>query len=512
MEIVAIYCRLSDEDRNKLHKTVDSESIQNQKTLLINYANKQNWAIYNIYSDDDFSGLDSDRPEFNKMLNDAKEKKFNIILCKSQSRFTRDMEMVERYIHGKFLDWGIRFVSVTDNADSSNLGNKKARQINGLVNEWYSEDISNNIKAVFDIKQRKGDFIGSFAAYGYLKDSNNKNKLIVDEEAAGVINKIFSLYMEGNGTQHIAHILNEMRIPNPTKYKELKGLKYVNSSKKDDYGLWNKTTVKRILKNELYIGNMVQGKRKKINYKSKKLLSLTEDSWIIVENTHEAIIDKNTFYQVQSRFKSNVRSTKTGQVHILAAKVKCLKCGSIMQKVSSGKYQYLRCKLHSINKSMCTRNCVDLNNLVNAISDKMKEHLNKYINIDKAALKLQHVKETKNKQQISLRELEKITNDIEIKNNIIKNLYVDKLQGIITNDQFLELNTIFLNERSKLIERQTILKKEIELLDIKSNNLGANLELIRKHMSFKELNHTIVNEMIDYIEVGNNIIKIHWLF
>lgn len=512
METVAIYCRLSDEDRNKLNKTVDSESIQNQKTLLINFAQKQNWAIYNIYSDDDFSGLDSDRPEFNKMLMDAQQKKFNIILCKSQSRFTRDMEMVERYIHGKFLDWGIRFVSVTDNADSSNLGNKKARQINGLVNEWYSEDISNNIRAVFEIKQRKGDFIGSFAAYGYMKDPNNKNRLIIDEEAAEVVKKIFALYMEGNGTQHIAHMLNEMRIPNPTKYKELKGLKYINASKKDDLGLWNKTTVKRILKNELYIGNMVQGKRKKINYKSKKLLNLAEDSWIRVENTHEAIIDKNTFHKVQSRLKSCIRSTKTGQVHILAAKVKCAECGSTMQKVSSGEYQYLRCKLHALNKNMCTKSYIDLNSLITVISGKMKEHLNKYINVDKAALKLQIDKEIKNKQLAALRELERITKEIELKNSIIKSLYVDKSQGTISKEQFLELNSSFLNDRSKLAKRQRILKKEIELLDIKSDNHKTSLELIRKHMNLIELNHAIVNEMIDFVEVGNNIIKIHWLF
>ena len=138
---VAIYCRLSDEDKNKINISDDSESIQNQKTLLTKYAIQNEWDIYKIYSDDDYSGLDKDRPEWNQMLNDAETKKFNIVLCKSQSRFTRDMELVEKYLHNKFVEWGIRFIGLTDNSDTSNKGNKKQRQIMGLSNEWYCEDV-----------------------------------------------------------------------------------------------------------------------------------------------------------------------------------------------------------------------------------------------------------------------------------------------------------------------------------------------------------------------------------
>ena len=166
---VAIYCRLSDEDKDKVISTKDSESIKNQKNILIKYAAQQGWSIYKIYSDDDFSGLDNQRPAWNEMIKDAKERKFNIILCKSQSRFTRDMEVVEKYLHNKFIEWGIRFIGLTDNSDTLNKGNKKQRQINGLVNEWYCEDVSENIKSVFDMKRKEGKFIGSFACYGYKK-------------------------------------------------------------------------------------------------------------------------------------------------------------------------------------------------------------------------------------------------------------------------------------------------------------------------------------------------------
>ena len=179
------------------------------KNILIKYAAQQGWSIYKIYSDDDFSGLDNQRPAWNEMIKDAKERKFNIILCKSQSRFTRDMEVVEKYLHNKFIEWGIRFIGLTDNSDTLNKGNKKQRQINGLVNEWYCEDVSENIKSVFDMKRKEGKFIGSFACYGYKKDPKNKNKLLIDEEAAQVIRMIFKWYLEGYGTQRIAYMLNQ---------------------------------------------------------------------------------------------------------------------------------------------------------------------------------------------------------------------------------------------------------------------------------------------------------------
>jgi site-specific DNA recombinase len=170
MNKAAIYCRLSSEDKEKISDFSDSESIQNQKNLLMKYAIEKGWDIYKIYSDDDYSGLDKDRPEFNQMLKEAEEGKFNIILCKHQSRFTRDMELVEKYLHNKFIEWGIRFFTVVDAVDTSDKHNKKSRQINGLINEWYCEDVSESIRAVLRLKQQQGKFIGSFATYGYDKD------------------------------------------------------------------------------------------------------------------------------------------------------------------------------------------------------------------------------------------------------------------------------------------------------------------------------------------------------
>ena len=176
----AIYCRLSEEDRNKQFESDDSNSIQNQKAMLMQYAMEQGWDVYNIYSDDDYAGADRKRPEFNRLLSDAENKKFDVILCKTQSRFTRELELVEKYIHGLFPLWGIRFVSIVDNADTANKGNKKSRQINRLVNEWYLEDMSDNIKSVLINRRKNGFHIGAFALYGYKKDPDRKGHLIID--------------------------------------------------------------------------------------------------------------------------------------------------------------------------------------------------------------------------------------------------------------------------------------------------------------------------------------------
>ena len=272
--LCAIYVRLSKEDEDK-HQT-ESESIQNQKSLLTAYAVDHGWDIYSVYCDEDYSGADRLRPDFNRMLSAAKRKEFQIILCKSQSRFTRDMELVEKYIHGLFPIWGIRFIAVADNADTEVKGNKKARQINGLVNEWYLEDLSENVRMVFDLKRREGQYIGGFPIYGYKKDPANKNHIIIYPEAAEVVRQIFRWSLEGHGKQNIAHMLNESGVPSPSRYKADHGWT-CKTPAKNGYALWNKTTIWRILHNEMYTGTMIQGRRKKASYKSKVLIALPEE-------------------------------------------------------------------------------------------------------------------------------------------------------------------------------------------------------------------------------------------
>ncbi len=299
--MVALYCRLSVEEKEAAAQGLESESIQNQKLLLMEYAKRQQWEIYDIYCDEDFSGLTENRPDFLRMLQDAKAGHFKMILCKSQSRFTRNMDVAEKYFHHEFVRWGIRFVSIVDHVDTAVKENKKERQILGLVNEWYCEEISENIRMVFRKKMEAGQFLGNFAPYGYKKNPLNKHCLIPDENTAWVVQEIFHLYIErGYSYKKIAEVLTEKQIPTPWRNKVAygedlgrKNVKYPN--------IWAQTTIRRILHNRVYIGDMVQGREQKISFKEKAVHSLPKEQWIIVRNTHEPIISEEVFIKTQQK-------------------------------------------------------------------------------------------------------------------------------------------------------------------------------------------------------------------
>ena len=327
---VGIYCRLSEEDRNKQSETDDSNSIQNQKSMLIQYTLEQGWEVYRIYSDDDYTGADRNRPEFKRLISDAQQRKIDIVLCKTQSRFTRELELVEKYIHGLFPLWGVRFVSIVDNADTANKGNKKSRQINGLVNEWYLEDMSENIKSVLTNRRENGLHIGAFALYGYKKDPGQKGHLIIDEEAAEIVREVFTLFSQGYGKTAIARMLNDRGVPNPTEYKRLHGLRYQQPRKKQST-LWKYASISDMLRNEIYIGNMVQGKYGSISYKTKKNRPRPREQWYIVENTHEPIIDPELWNKVQSLIEERAKPFITGEIGLFARKACCINCGYVMR-------------------------------------------------------------------------------------------------------------------------------------------------------------------------------------
>ena len=365
----AIYCRLSREDEEK---TIESESIQNQKSLLIQYVKEQQWEVYRVYSDEDYSGIDRSRPAFLQMIRDAKKGAFDAILCKTQSRFTRDMELVERYIHGLFPLWGIRFLAVADHIDTSLQGNKKARQINGLINEWYLEDLSENIRMVLNHKRHLGQHIGGFPLFGYQKDPNEKGRLIVDPIAASIVQEIFRLACEGHSMNRIADVLNQKNIPNPTAYKKEQGLRYINGSQTGAQSLWSRSSVRYILQNEMYLGTMVQGTRRKASYKSNKLLNIPKNEWIRVEGTHEAIISPECFSAVQSLHSMKRKSDGDGNMYPLSGLVKCHGCGQSMQKNSyiyrGVRQNYLRCP----NRGDLCASTVRLDDLHALVEEKIK--------------------------------------------------------------------------------------------------------------------------------------------
>ena len=377
----AIYCRLSEEDRNKQCETDDSGSIQNQKAMLVQYAAGQAWEVYRIYSDDDYTGSDRRRPEFNHLLADAKAHKFDIVLCKTQSRFTRELELVEKYIHGLFPIWGIRFVSIVDNADTANKGNKKSRQINGLVNEWYLEDMSDNIRSVLTSRRKNGCHIGAFALYGYKKDPDRKGHLLIDEEAAAVVREVFTLFAEGHGKTAIARMLNDRGIPNPTEYKRQHGLRYKQSRTKTGT-LWKYFAIADMLENEIYIGNMVQGKYGSVSYKTKQNKPRPKSEWYRVEGTHEPIIDRALWNRVQALLAQKARPFSCGTIGLFARKARCANCGCTLRSSVTNGRRYLQCPNRHVAKNACAGAFIAVSRLERLVLDELNRLSAEYLDKD----------------------------------------------------------------------------------------------------------------------------------
>ena len=437
------------------------------------------------------------------MLVAAKAKKFQIVLCKSQSRFTRDMELVEKYIHGLFPIWGIRFIAVADNADTEIKGNKKARQINGLVNEWYLEDLSENVRMVFDLKRREGQYIGGFPINGYKKDPANKNHIIIDPEAAEVVRQIFQWSLEGRGKQNIAAMLNDAGVPNPTRYKAERGWT-CNYPAKNDFGLWNKTTIWRILHNEMYTGVMIQGRRKKVSYKSKVLIDVPKDQWYRVEGTHEAIIDRETFDTVQQNLALRSKTDGSGEVHLLSGLVKCMDCGSTMSKTTNcqqgrPRVSYLRCKLYadSGKSKLCTRHSIRLDKLEELVSDRIRYYIQTYYKLE--PLDIQPSRDT---QREALEQKQKaLKAQLEKRSQALKTLYLDKVSGILTDGQFTDLNHSFLEEKARL--EQCLSKIEVELSDQEKPQQQADLmERAKELLKLETVPRELVVALVEKIEIG----------
>lgn len=528
MEKAALYVRLSDEDEDKFQKEDLSQSIINQHELLIEYAKEHGFLIQNIYCDDDYSGLYDDRPGFQKLLADARNGKFNVIIAKSQSRFSRNTEHIEKYLHNEFINLGIRFIGVVDGTDTAIKSNKKTRQIYSLTNEWYCEELSDSIHAVFDTKIKQGKFIGSFAPYGYIKNPKDKNSLVVDSEAAKVVKRIFRLYISGNSIETICEILSNERIPSPAVYKKQQGLSYKFKQEYnycEKYGLWSETTVRRILSNQSYIGHMVQGKTRKMNYKSKQMVSMEKEKWVIVYNTHEAIIDKDDFELVQKLLKVKVRRNKrSAKLQVLSGKLQCAQCGSAL--VRSGRNHnstrnYIRCQLAKKSKGeYCTTHKAVIEEIEQAVFEKVKSLINCIVENDGNVQELSELLKVNDRHLSQKRHLEKKISDIDKSivdtKNTLKSLYIDKTKGIIEEYMFIEMNIDFKKTLDESISEQQRLNEKLQQIVDEENRVKDYCKLVLEYCDIQSLTREMVNKFIDYIELSedeneeNQELIIHW--
>lgn len=325
---VAEYIRLSREDGDK----AESDSIGNQRKLITAYLkDKDDFILYDIYIDDGYTGTNFKRPSFQRMIADIEAGKVNCVIVKDLSRFGRDYIDTGKYLERYFPDNDVRFISITDNIDSLKQAYDMLLPIKNIFNEQYARDISRKVHASMQTKQKAGEFIGAFASYGYRKSPANKNKLVIDEYATGIVRRIFYMYISGTGKNSIATALNREGIVCPSEYKKLNGENYKNSHRLESTSYWTYSTINRILQNEMYAGNMVQGR------KTQRMLSkqhaLDKEDWIVVENTHEAIIDKETWEKVQSLLKHRTRNVDLNtNVGIFAGFLKCGDCGRSLVK------------------------------------------------------------------------------------------------------------------------------------------------------------------------------------
>lgn len=517
-EKAAIYCRLSEEDKNKSNATDDSGSIQNQKAMLRDYADRMGWELTGIYSDDDYAGSDRNRPAFKQLLADAQAKKFNIILCKTQSRFTRELELVERYIHGLFPLWGIRFVSIVDNADTANRGNKKSRQINGLVNEWYLEDMSDSIKSALDSRRKNGFHIGAFAPYGYKKDPEVKGHLLIDEAAAAVVREVFTLFSQGYGKTAIARMLNDRGIPNPTAYKRMQGLRFKLPPSKNST-LWKYFAISDMLTNETYIGNLVQGKYESISYKTSQTRPRPKEQWFRAEGTHEPIIERALWDRVQKMIAARAKPFTSGTVGLFAKKARCASCGYVLRSSKSGGRHFLGCPNRHYAKGACEGAFISVNRLERMVIDELRRLNDEYLDMGELERTVPFCPDLTERKKALENEIATYQGKINQFSKGVRDLYLDKVKGLICEADFIELSKDFAAQKERLEGQVLECQKQIAEIDSQSAAGDNHRERIEQYVNTEHLTREMVEILVDSIIVGKRIpgtrnvpIEIHWAF
>lgn len=456
----AVYIRLSKEDGDK----EESDSVGNQRRLLAEYvAKKEDLILYDTYIDDGFSGTNFRRPSFQRMIEDIESGKVNCVIVKDLSRFGRDYIETGRYLERVFPDLGVRFISITDGIDSLKQVYDMLLPIKNIFNEQYARDISKKVQTAVKTKQKAGEFIGSFTSYGYKKSPTDKNKLIIDEYAANVVRRIFAMYIQGYGKQRIAMILNGEGILCPSEYKKINGLNYNNPRRLESTTYWSYTTINSILNKEIYIGNMVQGTRyQRMRGKQKKV---PKDQWIIVENTHDPIIDMETWNKVQMLLKRRTRKLdlETNK-NIFAGFLKCGDCGRSMTKMiyknrdETRVYDFYCGTYRRNGKQYCTPHRIPLKVLENIVLDDLKKIVGSVDDL-KSLVQSQDLNVEKSKQ-VAKSEIQKIKLDIERIKKLKKSVYEDYKEGLISKEEFLSYREDYTKKEELYLKQLETLEKE----------------------------------------------------
>lgn len=485
----AIYLRVSKENLNNF----ENDSIKNQRALIYEYLKiKSDIKVFGEFIDNGYSGLNFERPAFKELMCKIYENKINCIIVKDLSRFSRNYIDVGKYISDIFPAMKVRFISIIDRYDSiiNNFNDNLIMPFKSLINDYYCEDISKKTKSSLEIKRKKGEYVSAFAVYGYKKDENNKNKLIIDTVAANIVKKIFFYKLNGMSNKGISDKLNNLGIPSPLEYKNLLGIYISDNFKRNDISLWHEQTIINILKNPIYIGNLEQGKTTTINYKSKKSIKKDKKDWICKNNTHKAIISGYIFELVNKFMKYDTRvSPEHKFLYLFSGLIYCGICKKSMIRSriikNNKEYVYYICSSYK-NKKNCVPHRVNESNLIKIIH----------------CIILQYIKIFADMEDIHKNDISKIIkNNIEFEKNIISKLkYCKKAieesykNKIIDAKEYNKIKSIY------SYKNELALKRLNYILKIKEKD---EFELFKKYKNINKLTHLINVIFIDKILVYN---------
>lgn len=498
---VGLYLRLSREDE----ESGQSMSIKNQQDYLMNYVLERGWNIAEIYIDDGYSGLNFNRPAFKNMIKDIENKKIDLVITKDLSRLGRDYIDTGYYLERYFPQKNIRYIALSDGIDTfEKSANNDMTPFKSVINDMYAKDISKKIRTVMDTKRINGKFIGAFAPFGYVKSEEDKNMLVIDNEAAQVVKRIFEMYLNGCSMAEIARVFTDERVLTPTEYKnKVQNLAYVNVNSK--FNIWRTETIKGILTNPTYIGNMAQHRSEKINYKVKKFKKVPRSDWIIAENTHEPVISKKDFETVQERLaRKACTAYPTKRVnHLLAGLIFCGDCKMPMtfRRLGAKKEFVCICSGYSrFGKEKCRRNVINENLLNQLILKSLKEISAKAISSPDEFCNSFSVSDKPHYEKYDKEKKETVKRLDEIK-TIIKSLYEDKVRGIISEESFLMMSSEFNNEKEFLSNKLLKIEEKSKLTNKKCESPEQVMKLIKRVVSFESISPLLTGQLIESVEV-----------
>lgn len=502
-DITALYARLSRDDELE----GDSNSIVHQREILSEYARKHGFENIRFYADDGYSGTNFDRPDFQRMMADAQAGLIKTIIVKDMSRFGRDYIMVGYYTEILLPQADIRFIAVNDGVDTDNQADNDFTPFRNIINEWYAKDTSKKIRSVLKAKGNAGKHLSVIPPFGYKKDPNDKEKWIIDEEAAQIVKKIFRMYLDGNTMGGIARKLTEEGIETPKLYAENRGIKHYKAATYPE--IWSRISVEYILSNYEYTGSTVNFKTKRKSFKNKKQVIQGREDWAVFEGTQEAIIDKETFETVQKMRGTKRAYTKFNEVNIFSGLLYCADCGGKMtirrRKEDRRKDAFICSTYRKKKKNLCTEHAIKVSALDQIVLQDIRKvcaYIKQYEQEFVEEFRKCSVKESARLQLMGKSELKKAENRLSEIERIIVKLYEEKVCGRMPEERFELLAKNYETEQAELKQKTEALKASLAAKEERDGSLEKFVSLVRSYTEVQNLTPEILNSFIDKIYIG----------